>query len=129
MLASGHDRKYGDKAIIYRSQNYSSETGRCLEFWYYMSGGNPGSLNIYVSTGKSRLKVWSRSGNQGDSWSLAKATVRKSGTFNLEFEAVIDEQSAFIAIDDFAIYHGDCPKSGKIFDFRLSAHIFINYFP
>lgn len=112
MLASGSGLKVGEKAIII-SPTYTSKISKCVEFWYFMSGKHSGSLKVYAKVNTTRLLLWSRSSNHGNIWSLAQVTVRNLGTFNVEIEAVIEEESANIAIDDFGMFDGDCPKTGK----------------
>ena len=37
---------------------------RCLTFWYHMYGSSMGSLNVL----RNDTQVWTRSGDQGNSW-------------------------------------------------------------
>lgn len=56
----------------------TSEHGECLMFWYHMNGKDVGSLNIYVQelqNPRSRIPVWSASGDQGEHWRHGRATI------------------------------------------------------
>ena len=47
---------------------------RCLNFWYHMHGSNIGTLNVLVDGST----VWTRKGNQGNSWKRAEITIRRT---------------------------------------------------
>lgn len=58
--------------------------GSCLTFWYSMYGPNIGSLNLYTQT-QAILgnPIWTRRGNQGNSWRKAQVTVSVPVQFNV----------------------------------------------
>lgn len=113
MLASGSNYKPGGNAVII-SPTYTSKISKCIEFWYYMTRENSGALNVYSAINGTRMKLWSRNGNQGSVWSLAQMTVRTKGAFHVEIEAVTDRNVVDVSIDDFGLFEGECPKPGKM---------------
>lgn len=103
----------GDNAILVSPQ-YKSTGGKCANFWYHMYGSQIGQLKVYLKTQVSKQLLWSRRHAQGNFWSLAQVKIDFSGTFHLEFEAITDKGSqGNIAIDDFSLTEGQCPKAGK----------------
>ncbi|XP_055996867.1 MAM and LDL-receptor class A domain-containing protein 1-like isoform X2 [Ostrea edulis] len=57
---------------------------RCLTFWYHMYGSDMGTLNVLVD-GSS---VWTRTGDQGNSWKKADITVGTTTNYKVAFEAI-----------------------------------------
>lgn len=59
-----------DVPVHLESAMYVSSTDKCkLTFWYSMYGQRVGSLNVLLKNEKGELlKLWSRSGNQGEKW-------------------------------------------------------------
>lgn len=52
------------------------ESEECWMFWYYMSGRDVGTLNVYLHESQnSGVTLWSRSGDQGERWRPGRATV------------------------------------------------------
>lgn len=73
-----------------------------LSFWYHMYGSSIGSLtlNAATSSGSSAVSLWTRSGNQGNTWQSATVMVPQDAT-KLQFDAVTGSSwSSDIAIDD-----------------------------
>lgn len=48
---------------------------RCLTFWYHMYGSGMGSLNVL----RNDTQVWTRSGDQGNSWHRAEIDIGTVG--------------------------------------------------
>ena len=60
----------------------------CLQFWYHMYGRTVNTLNVYTINNGNRLRIWSRSFNQGNKWYKAEATVNiTSGTYTVSLIA------------------------------------------
>ncbi|BFZ04222.1 hypothetical protein BsWGS_07261 [Bradybaena similaris] len=98
-------RAQGNKAW-YVSQDLSPSNARCLHFWYYMSGGIVGNLNVWVlqSSDGSRVPIWSLTGNQGSQWSQGQALIPpQTGSFQVIFEGVRGiSWTGNIALDDIS---------------------------
>ncbi len=62
----------------------------CLSFYYFMKGKHIEALNVYTSSGgNNESLVWTKIGNQGDSWLNGKANLfSDSGDFKIIFEGV-----------------------------------------
>lgn len=49
----------------------------CLTFWYHMYGTSVNNLNVYLKSGNNLGRpVFTKHGNQGNRWSLAKINIR-----------------------------------------------------
>ena len=79
-----------------------------------MSKEKAGSLYVSAVVNETQMKLWGRSGKQGDVWSLGQMTVHLSGNFHIEIEAIADSTAIDISIDDFGLFEGECPKPGKL---------------
>eukprot|EP00794_Sanderia_malayensis_P017044 gene17044-18759_t len=109
-------RRRGDKASI-RSPVIQKNDAMCMEFWYHMYGYHTGTLNVYrTATGVGSIKsiIWSRRGNLGNKWNVARATVTAGTGRQIIFEAVTGSGwSGDIAIDDLKQIPGVCPPPGN----------------
>ncbi|XP_036360425.1 MAM and LDL-receptor class A domain-containing protein 1-like isoform X2 [Octopus sinensis] len=115
----------GDNAIL-QSPEYKSTGGKCANFWYHMYGSQIGQLKVHLKTPVSKQLLWKRHHAQGNFWSLAQVKIAFSGTFHLEFEAITEKGSqGNIAIDDFSLTEGQCPKAGNI-DFEKGLTTWMN---
>ncbi|KAM3600027.1 uncharacterized protein V6R79_015952 [Siganus canaliculatus] len=89
----------------------------CVQFWYHMRGENPGTLSLYVKPVRGeRVKIFSDSLNQGNSWRHGSANVE--GTlmdWQLEFEVVgAGGKDTHVAVDDILISSHSCEsQDGK----------------
>eukprot|EP00795_Rhopilema_esculentum_P012712 gene12712-3431_t len=103
----------GSKAII-NTPYYYNNGQKCVQFYYHMYGNTVGQLNVYVKYSFfSNQLLFSKSGNQNDTWRLAQVQVTRRTYYRMVFEAV--KGSSFtgdIAIDDFKIRDGACPNPG-----------------
>ena len=70
------NRQAGDNARL-QSGWFIKTQQLCLQFWYYMSGEDVGSLNIYIqrNASGSKIKVWSQQGHMGDNWIFAQVPI------------------------------------------------------
>ncbi|XP_033122957.1 MAM and LDL-receptor class A domain-containing protein 2-like isoform X3 [Anneissia japonica] len=81
-----------------------------LEFYYHMYGSKMGTLNVYRKSTNGYDIIWSRSGNQWNSWHYAKVQFQSygySGTY-IVFEGIDGTSfTSDIAIDDISIFVED----------------------
>ncbi|XP_013393211.1 MAM and LDL-receptor class A domain-containing protein 1 [Lingula anatina] len=120
-------RKNGDKAQLV-SPVYSTTTQyQCLQFWYHMFGRNIGTLNVYLKVGAVTAKIWSETGDQGNKWYIASASIPpQNRLFQVVFEGVRGTgYQGDIAIDDYAIKSGACPVPGNC-DFEVDTCTWTN---
>jgi Zn-dependent metalloprotease len=105
---------YSTKRAILNSPCYdfSAETQATLTFDYHMYGASAmGSLALEASTnnGVSWTSIWSKSGNQGDSWKSASIDLASysNGTVKLRFNGVTGTTwQGDMAIDNLSIATG-----------------------
>ncbi|CAK8676682.1 unnamed protein product [Clavelina lepadiformis] len=86
--------------------------GACLEFYYHMFGVGIGDFNVMLQleNGTSH-HLWSESGDHGNQWNKAKATLVSDHSFTIVFEATVGSNfHSDTALDDVNIKHGACPK-------------------
>ncbi|XP_055997984.1 MAM and LDL-receptor class A domain-containing protein 1-like [Ostrea edulis] len=73
---------------------------RCLTFWYHMYGSSMGTLNVLVD-GSS---VWTRTGDQGNSWKQADVNITTTTDYKVTFEAIRGSSWASdIAVDAISL--------------------------
>lgn len=87
--ASTSGVSYPSNTAILQKQLYNSSLNR-ISFNYHMYGQNMGSLALQVSNSSNSgyTQIWSRSGNQGNSWQSATVTIPSgylSGGYYLRF--------------------------------------------
>lgn len=105
-------RKRYDSAQIV-SPSYSSPQGGCLSFWYNMHGSQIGTLNVNMKVGSRSTQIWRKSGDQGQRWQQAQATITPSTNYTIMFEGVIGTGfRGDIAIDDISISSTGCTLPG-----------------
>ncbi|GFN85250.1 MAM and LDL-receptor class a domain-containing protein 2-like [Plakobranchus ocellatus] len=101
----------GDKAILMSASVLPTKTDMCLHFWYHMFGLHIETLNVYLVTDRTNFtRIWTRSASQGNVWRLGQAPVSSNKIYQIAFEAVIDEFSGDIALDDISLVAGRCPR-------------------
>lgn len=74
-------RKRGDRAR-FESTVFPPTTGkgRCMQFWYHMTGAHIGNLNVYMKImGQSETKLWSLGTDVGSKWQQAQLNVISGG--------------------------------------------------
>jgi hypothetical protein len=61
----------------------------CLSFYYFMKGKHIEALNIYTSNYDNESLIWTKIGNQGDSWLNGKVNIFSGfGNFKIIIEGV-----------------------------------------
>ncbi|XP_078483553.1 MAM and LDL-receptor class A domain-containing protein 1 isoform X3 [Ciona intestinalis] len=95
-----------------------TSSSQCLTFWYYMYGDGVGFFNVYTQPYANFDKasiLWTKQGNAGPLWRLAKVTLPPSSSdFQIAFEAIKgNTKNGDIAMDDMKIYDGECPPPGS----------------
>ncbi|KAA3623922.1 MAG: HYR domain-containing protein, partial [Bacteroidetes bacterium] len=105
--ASGNGIGYPNKTAILNGPcfNLSGKSSATFFFRYHMFGGTMGSLylQIRVNGSSTWTTVWSRSGNQGNSWQLANVDLNAylGSTIQLRFRGVTGSSfRSDMAIDD-----------------------------
>ncbi|KAL9953476.1 hypothetical protein ACROYT_G040898 [Oculina patagonica] len=86
-----------------------SESPSCLMFFYHMYGSSMGTLNVY----NGNVKIFSKSGDQGNVWKKVTATLHPTNV--ITFEGIIGSSfRSDIAIDDVTVMEGNCPGCGGV---------------
>ncbi|NWT47886.1 AEGP protein, partial [Chroicocephalus maculipennis] len=97
-------------ALTSRPYQPSAPT-QCLAFWYQLSAGTPGSLDVFVEQSGVKRKVMSVSTMEGDAWHRGHVTVQPDGDWQATFEAVgAGGNHGYIALDDLHVSDGACPE-------------------
>ncbi|MBP2832456.1 choice-of-anchor J domain-containing protein [Aquimarina sp. U1-2] len=88
----------------------SSSSNKSLSFGYHMLGANMGTLEVLISTndGDSFTSIWSKNGDQGDTWNEAIVDLSSySGIVKFQFKGITGSSwRSDIAIDDIRISSG-----------------------
>lgn len=120
-IESSAPRVNGDKARlsspVYSATPLGPLGSQCVTFWYHMFGQDIGTLNVYVRSGGKDQKVWSKTGNQGDKWYVASASIaaQPKALWQVVFEGIRGQNwRGDIAIDDVKITQGACPTPGMV---------------
>ena len=77
---SSRPRLQGERAVLL-SPNLSGSY--CLQFHFHMLGTDIDSLNAYKNSGSRRTVIFSVSGNQGDLWYSAQASLTGTEQFRV----------------------------------------------
>lgn len=82
---SSRPRRPRQKARLISPDNPGT-TGSCVSFWYHMYGTTMGTLNVYArSGGVLGSPVWTKSGNQGNSWFKGQVSVIQQSTWQVKY--------------------------------------------
>jgi hypothetical protein len=78
-------QKLGDKARLITPEYNVAAGGSCLQFFYHMWGSSTGAFNVYLKTNNDVQgnPLWALSGDQGDLWRPARATIRTTSKFQV----------------------------------------------
>ena len=74
---------------------------KCIRFYYHMYGASIGTLNVYARFFFFRFKLWSKSGNQNNTWHLAQVEYKRSFSFQVR------QDSFFNPIWHGGLFHHD----------------------
>ena len=86
----------------------------CVEFYYHMAGEEVGMLELFISDQTKTKRIFTRAGNQGDTWQREKVDVYSEYSYQLHFVATQSRYDMFdIAIDDISITGGLCESPSK----------------
>ena len=90
-IESSAPRKTGDRATLVSElfQPTSSSRGRCLQFYRHMYGPHIGQLNVYTRVGSTDTKIWTESGNQGNSWIQSQVPVFSKQPFRVSHYVIL----------------------------------------
>ncbi|CAF1593620.1 unnamed protein product, partial [Adineta ricciae] len=109
-------QKQGDKARLISPEYKVAAGGSCLQFFYHMWGASTGALNVYLKVGQTLegRPLWALSGDQGDFWRPARATIRTNSKYQVVFEGVVGPgYTGDISIDDVSVSAGPCSAPGS----------------
>ena len=118
LFAQSKGRAANDTARIISlpyTRQRNATLGVCFLFWYHMFGSSRNTLNVILEnmSDNQLSTVWTRRGNQGNSWRHGQAYINATGNLRMRFEAVCSGSgdsglNGDIAIDDVATYVGKC---------------------
>ncbi|XP_058250824.1 MAM and LDL-receptor class A domain-containing protein 1 [Hemibagrus wyckioides] len=101
---------------------FTAGNNQCLHLWFYMSGKDTGTLNVYQknSNGAHSLLL-SQSGEQGGLWRFAQAPLPHTGP---EYRIIVEgikgqSEQSIVAVDDVLVSHYPCTGPGHC-DFELN---------
>lgn len=88
------------KAYMY-SPWYYNTAQKCIQFFYHMYGNQIGSLDIYMQYSGSRYyyRVFSRSGNQNNTWHMGQLSVTKKGYFRVCYFSI------YLQFDNYKLFN------------------------
>ncbi|UJR31098.1 hypothetical protein I4U23_018606, partial [Adineta vaga] len=115
-IETSSPQKQGDKARLITPEYKVAAGGSCLQFFYHMWGASTGALNVYLKVGQTLegRPLWALSGDQGNLWRPARATIKTTGKFQVVFEGVVGPGfTGDISIDDVSISSGPCSPPGS----------------
>ena len=99
----------GEKARLISKTFSGSNNSICFIFSYNMYGSGMGSLNIYLESSEGKQLVFSKVGDQGQSWHTVHLDLQSSRDYNIIIEGVRGRSfRSDIAIDDVVFIHGSC---------------------
>ncbi|XP_014680988.1 PREDICTED: MAM and LDL-receptor class A domain-containing protein 2-like [Priapulus caudatus] len=114
----------GSKARV-NSPIYSSAFMQCFQFWYWMSGANVGTLNIYYTEAATQNLIHSQSVSQANEWHVVQVRMMTVSSFFLTIEAEVGTAaSGAIAVDDVDKLHVCVPPG--VCDFELDTCTYRN---
>jgi len=87
-LDSGAPAKRNDSARLESFPLSKTSEARCLSFYYHMFGQHIDTLNVYIRDTINETIIWTKKGNQGNTWVNGKVNVYSTETFFLIFEAI-----------------------------------------
>ncbi|XP_048771441.2 uncharacterized protein LOC125677425 [Ostrea edulis] len=107
-------REPGDRAVIQTTVPLPAKDG-CLSFGYNMFGRHVNKLTLFAEgTNTSKTSLWSKEGNQGSDWLIAKVNVPGTEGLKLSFEAITgDSWDSDTALDEITWEVGQCGANIK----------------
>ncbi|XP_077162245.1 apical endosomal glycoprotein isoform X2 [Paroedura picta] len=105
----------GQKATLQSPTFPSVLHTQCVTFWYHLNSSNPGSLSVYVEERGTQREMLSVNPMQAEVWHYSNFSVQVQDEWRVVFvaEGAGGGSSSYIAIDDFHVKEGACPKSGS----------------
>ncbi|XP_037401783.1 MAM and LDL-receptor class A domain-containing protein 1 isoform X2 [Pygocentrus nattereri] len=101
---------------------FTTGYGQCLQLWYYMSGQQPGTLNVYQEhSSEDRSLLLSQSGEQGKLWRFAQAPLLNTWSdYRIVVEGIKGQSDeGTMAIDDVQLSSYPCTGPGHC-DFEVN---------
>ena len=93
-IETSSPRAQGDKATL-EKDGLSFNTKKCFSFHYHMFGNSMGTLNVLVGD---KTVVFTRSGNQGNTWHRASFEIIYPGKSKVRKSTAIARERSFIGI-------------------------------
>ncbi|XP_025084894.1 MAM and LDL-receptor class A domain-containing protein 2-like isoform X1 [Pomacea canaliculata] len=85
-------------------------TGKCLHFYYHMSGTGMGTLMVSIRAQAINTVVWYHFSDQGNVWRAAQVSINSNFQYQVTFRGIQRSTSlSDIAIDDVELLDGLCP--------------------
>ena len=85
----------------------TSIRGRCLTFWYYVSGVNTGTIQFYVKNLRTNIRtlVWKEGGydNPSTDWNYGSFGFYVQNEYVIEIEGTSGSRQSSIGLDDLII--------------------------
>ena len=83
-IEASSPRKKGDNAML-GSAVFTSTSTCQVRFFYHMYGRHIGTLNVYTRTSTTgpMKKIWTKTGDQGNSWVKAAVSISVSQNFQV----------------------------------------------
>ena len=107
------NNKAGSSARMFSPTQFAPR-GRpvCLTFWFHMFGGTSGSLNVYLTSGETRLPVWSRSGSHANVWRKGQRTLTSKTDYQVRLYILgtssnIMKTRSYLCVSDVYLGKGD----------------------
>ncbi|KAK3751772.1 hypothetical protein QZH41_013230, partial [Actinostola sp. cb2023] len=91
------------------SKEFVNNSTRCMIFFYSMYGDGMGTLNVYIKQTGTMVKVWDKSGNQGNQWHRGYVTITTKDKHQIVFESIRGHYyRSDIGLDDVTFTNGSC---------------------
>ncbi len=101
------------------------DSGRCLEFYYYIQGTDSIKLNVKAEQSSEsnpglKILMWSRQVDHSFFWWKGEIDVQFLFNYSFIYEAVVGNNSAngVAALDDITLKNGPCSSSAGLCDFE-----------
>lgn len=85
-IETSSPRRTGDNAF-YVSERFDPTTsaGRCMSFWHHMYGSTIGTLNVWMAVNNTKILMWQRKGNKGNTWFQGQIPVKSNSPYQVCF--------------------------------------------
>lgn len=70
-------------------------TGKCLHFYYHMSGTGMGTLMVSIRAETVNTILWRRFSDQGDVWHAAQVSINSNFQYQVDIKCSIIEETSY----------------------------------